>query len=164
MSGNFHEGEGISVSVCFFIGHRDAPSQVRELLESAVERHICLYGVTDFYVGRYGRFDSMAANAVKSAKTRHPGVTLTMLLAYHPYERPIQTPDGFDGTFYPPNMETVPRRYAIVRANRYMVMSSDYLIAYDAGYVGNTRELVTFAHKREEAGKMRVTNLAKIES
>ena len=90
------------MSVCFFIGHRDAPSQVRELLESAVERHICLYGVTDFYVGRYGRFDSMAANAVKSAKTRHPGVTLTMLLAYHPYERPIQTPDGFDGTFYPP--------------------------------------------------------------
>lgn len=164
MSANFHEGEKISVSVCFFIGHRDAPSQVRELLESAVERHICLYGVTDFYVGRYGRFDSMAANAVKSAKTRHPGVTLTMLLAYHPYERPIQMPEGFDGTFYPPNMETVPRRCAIVCANRYMVMSSDYLIAYDAGYVGNTRELVAFARKRERAGGMRVTNLAKMES
>ena len=151
------------MSVCFFIGHRDAPSQARELLESAVERHICLYGVTDFYVGRYGRFDSMAANAVKSAKTRHPGVTLTMLLAYHPYERPIQTPDGFDGTFYPPNMETVPRRYAIVRANRYMVTISDYLIAYDAGYVGNTRELVAFARRREKMGKMSVTNLANVE-
>ena len=148
------------MSVCFFIGHRDAPSQVRELLESAVERHICLYGVTDFYVGRYGRFDSMAANAVKSAKTRHPGVTLTMLLAYHPYERPIQTPDGFDGTFYPPNMESVPSRYAIVRANRYMVMFSDYLIAYDAGYVGNTRELVAFAHQVEKRGEIHIENLA----
>lgn len=152
------------MSVCFFIGHHDAPSQVRELLELAVERRICLYGVTDFYVGRYGRFDSMAANAVKSAKTRHPGVTLTMLLAYHPYERPIQTPDGFDGTFYPPNMETVPRHYAIVRANRYMVTISDYLIAYDAGYVGNTRELVAFARKREKTGKIVVMNLAKMES
>ena len=150
------------MSVCFFIGHRDAPSQVRELLESAVERHICLYGVTDFYVGHYGRFDSMAAEAVKCAKTRHSGVTLTLLLAYHPYDRPIQTPDGFDGTFYPPNMEIVPRRYAIVRANRYMVTISDYLIAYNAGHVGNTRELVAFARKREKIGKISVTNLAKI--
>ena len=148
--------------VCFFIGHRDAPPRVRELLESAVERHICVYGVTDFYVGRYGRFDSMAADAVKSAKSRHPGVTLTMLLAYHPYERPVQVPDGFDGTFYPPNMERVPRRYAIVRANRYMVMFSDYLIAYDAGYVGNTRELVSFAHEREERGQIHIENLAEL--
>ena len=91
------------------------------------------------------------------------GVTLTMLLAYHPYERPIQTPDGFDGTFYPPNMETVPRRYAIVRANRYMVTISDYLIAYDAGYVGNTHELVAFARKRKEKGKIHLTNLARME-
>ena len=64
---------------------------------------------------------------------------------------------GFDGTFYPPNMETVPRRYAIVRANRYMVTISDYL---DAGYVGNTRELVAFARRREKRGKIRIANLA----
>ncbi len=48
----------------------------------------------------------------------------------HPFDRPIPTPPGFDGTFYPPGMETVPKRAAIVRANRYMVDHSDYLIAY----------------------------------
>ena len=30
-------------------------------------------------------------------------------------------PEGFDGSFYPEGMEKVPRRVAIVRANRYMV-------------------------------------------
>ena len=44
-----------------------------------------------------------------------------MLIPYHPAERPVETPPGFDGTFYPPGIESVPRRYAIVRANRYMV-------------------------------------------
>ena len=37
---------------------------------------------------------------------------------------------GFDGTYYPPDMERVPRRVAIVRANRYMVNHVNYLIAY----------------------------------
>ena len=48
----------------------------------------------------------------------------------HPEERPIPTPDGFDRTFYPPGMESVPRKVAIVRANRYVVDHVDYLIAY----------------------------------
>ena len=51
----------------------------------------------------------MAAKTVKAAKKRHPEVTLTLLLHYHPYDRPIPTPDGFDSTFYPPGMETVPK-------------------------------------------------------
>ena len=36
---------------------------------------------------------------------------------------------GFDSTFYPPGMESVPRKVAIVRANRYVVDHVDYLIA-----------------------------------
>lgn len=70
---------------------------------------------------RYGRFDGMAAHSVKAAKKRHPEVTINLLLPHHPYDRPIPTPPGFDGSFYPPGMETVPKRVAIVWANRYMV-------------------------------------------
>lgn len=57
---------------CFFIGHRDAPETLRELLDAAVERHITEYGVTEFVVGHYGRFDYMAASAVQRAKERRP--------------------------------------------------------------------------------------------
>lgn len=85
-------------------------------LADEVEHHITAHGVTSFFVGHYGNFDNMAAAAVIEAKKRHPEVTLTLLLPYHPFDRPIPQPDGFDGTFYPPGMERVPKRFAIVRA------------------------------------------------
>lgn len=133
---------------CFFIGHRDAPNIIRDELEKAIETHIVLHGVTSFVVGHYGNYDRMAAQAVISAKQHYPNITLTMLLPYHPAENPISTPDGFDSTFYPPNMENVPKRLAIVRANRYMVDYSDYLIAYAWHPASNARELVEYTKRK----------------
>lgn len=142
---------------CFFIGHRETPDSLLPILDAEVERHITEYGVTDFVVRRYGRFDGMAARCVKAAKKRHPEVTLSLLLPYHPYDRPIPTPPGFDGTFYPPGMETVPKRAAIVRANRYMVEHSDYLIAY-AWHSGNAWDLVEYAQRWESQTHIRNAN------
>ncbi len=147
------------MATCFFIGHRDAPDSLLPQLSTEVERHITEYQVTDFVVGGYGRFDSLAAKAVKTAKKHHPEVTLTLLLPYHPYDRPVPTPDGYDGTFYPPEMETVPKRVAIVRANRYMVDHSEYLIAYARHPASNSQELVEYARKRENRGLLRIAML-----
>lgn len=134
---------------CFFIGHREASEEIFSALTEAVEHHIVDFGVTEFIVGNYGSFDRMAARAVISAKALHPGITLLLLLPYHPAERPIETPLGFDGTFYPPGMESVPRQYAIVRANRYMIDHVDYLIAYAWRPGSNARNLVDYALKRD---------------
>jgi len=89
---------------------------------------------------------------VAVAKNRHPEVRLTGLLAYY---RPEKEDGPWDSTFYPPGMERVPKRAAIVRANRFMVDCSDYIIAYAKG-PGNSRELVEYARGK---GK-RVENLA----
>lgn len=137
-----------SVKSCFFIGHREASSEILPALAEAVEKHITQYGVTEFIVGNYGGFDHMAAKAVIEAKERHPEITLSMLLPYHPAERPIAPPKGFDNTFYPPDMEKVPRKLAIVRANRYMVDHVDYLIAYAWHLASNARNLVEYAQKK----------------
>ena len=144
---------------CFFIGHRTADESVLPALAEAVERHIVQYGVTDFVVGRYGRFDGLAARAVKDAKKGRPSVTLTLLLPYHPFERPIPTPEGFDATFYPPGMEGVPRRAAIVRANRYMVDHSDCLIAWVWHTASSARDLLDYARRRERRGLLTITLL-----
>ena len=117
------------------------------------------YGVTEFIVGHYGGFDRLAASAVKEAKRFYPEVKLTLLLSYHPAERPIPTPDGFDGTFYPPGMESVPRKIAIVRANRYVVDHVDYLIAYAWHPASNARELVEYAARNK---RVIVTNIEHI--
>ena len=148
------------MSICFFIGHRDTSSSILPKLRETVERHIADYGVTEFVVGRYGSFDSLAAQVVKEAKQRHPEIRLTLLLPYYDPIKPLELPSGFDGSLYPDGLEHVPRRAAIVRANQYMVCHSDYLIAYDAGRIGNTRKLVEYARHREVKGMIHVENLA----
>ena len=147
---------------CFFIGHREASDSLLSILGAEVERHITEYGVTNFVVGRYGHFDGMAARCVKAAKKRHLDVTLTLLLPYHPYDRPVSIPPGFDGTFYPPGMEAVPKRAAIVRANRYMAEHCEYLIAYAWHPGSNAKDLVEYAQRHEKLGRMKITLLPRL--
>ena len=144
---------------CFFIGHREASQDIVPAIEEAIEKHILEYGVTEFIVGNYGGFDHLAASAVIHAKQRYPQITLALLLPYHPAERPVEKPDGFDNTYYPEGMEKVPRKLAIVRANRYVVDHVDYLIAYAWHPASNARELVEYAQRREERGHNKTTVL-----
>ena len=144
---------------CFFIGHRDAPEAIYPQLQAEVERHIAELGVTEFIVGHYGGFDRLAAKAVIAAKQRHPNISLLLLLPYHPAEQSIEIPVGFDNTYYPPGMEKVPRRLAIVRANRYVVDHVDCLIAYAWHPASNARELVKYAAGAGREDKVTVVNI-----
>ncbi len=122
--------DGKMMKTCFLIGHRDAPIALREKLEKAIAAAITEYGMTEFVVGQYGAFDQMAASCLAEAKKAHSEIRLVLLLPYHPSERAVVLPAGFDGSFYPPGMEAVPRRLAIVRANEYMAKHCDLLICY----------------------------------
>ena len=133
---------------CFLIGHRDAEEAIMPQLEQAIRTHIVDYGVTEFVVGQYGAFDRMAARIVVKEKPLFPEISLSILLPYHPYERNVHALEGYDRTFYPPGMEYVPRRFAIVRANQYMAAHCDYLIAYAWKPASNAKQLVEFARKR----------------
>lgn len=145
---------------CYFIGHREAGKDVFPLLVEAVEKHITEYGVTDFYVGHYGGFDRIAAQAVEEAKERHPEIRLTLVLPYHPAIRPISVPKGFDGSFYPWEDEKIPKRLAIIKTNQRMVETCDYLITYAYHFLGGTGQIVEYARKREKRGQIHVENLA----
>lgn len=147
---------------CFFIGHRNANDEIYSSLAEVVEKHITEHGVTEFIVGHYGRFDSMAARVVIEAKKKYPNIKLLLLLPYHPAERQIKKPEGFDDTYHPMGMENVLRRFAIVRANRYMIDNVDYLISYAWHPASNARELTEYAPRREQRGELKVTVLNRI--
>lgn len=146
-------------SRCFLMGHSDAPNELIALLSAEIERHITEYGVTEFLVGSHGRFDLLAAKALADAKKRHPQVTLTLLLSYHPGERPVPLPNGFDGSLYPPGMEKVPHRLAIARANRYAADTCGFLIVYAWQPGSNTLKLMEHAQGRARKGQLQVTIL-----
>ena len=145
---------------CFFIGHRDAPDTMLTHLTGTLERLIIEESVGYFYVGQYGSFDRLAGLAVKHLKQYYPFITLMLVLSYHPADRPTLTPPGFDGTYYPEGMENVPKRYAIVRANKQMVKCCDWLIAYVCHPASNARNLLEYAQRREKKGLLHIENLA----
>ena len=134
------------MKTCFLIGHRDAPVMIREKLARAIDEAIMRDGVTEFVVGQYGAFDRMAAGCLAEAKKRHPELRLVLLLPYHPAERPVVLPRGFDSSFYPPGMEQVPRRLAIVRANEYMARHCDVLICYALLENSNPGKIIRIAN------------------
>ena len=129
-------------SRCFLIGHRDTSSDILPSLTAEIERHIREQSITEFVVGQYGRFDRLAAHALYRCKTEYPGLTLTLLCAYHPAERAVILPRGFDGFWYPAGLE-----------------QSEYLIAGLRHPGSCTASLVRYALGRQRQGKLTVTLL-----
>ena len=148
---------------CFFIGHREADERLLSRLKDTVERLITEENVSYFYVGGYGGFDRIAAHAVIDAKKQYTDITLMLVLPYHPAERPMETPYGFDGTYYPEGLEKVPKQYAIVRANKILVNTSDWLVCYVRYGASNSRNLLEYAQRREKKGLIKIQNLAEQE-
>lgn len=98
----------------------------------------------------------MVIGVLKEVKKRHTNIKV-YLLAPYALNQNRKTPEGFNGTFYPEGLESVPKRYAIVQANRYMIQHSDYLISYCG--IGNSRKFVEYAQGREKKGLIKVTLL-----
>ena len=149
---------------CFFIGHRDADERLLPRLELVIDRLIREDGVRYFYVGGYGGFDRLAAAAVRRMKQKYPGITLMLVLPYHPAERPTEAPDGFDGTYHPDGLENTPKRYAIVRANKIMVDACDWLVCYVRHGASNSRKLLEYAQRREAKRLIQIANIREHES
>lgn len=142
---------------CFLIGHREASDELIPELTQVIEKHVKEYGVEEFLVGSYGGFDRIAARALVNVKKIHPQIRLTLLLAYHPQQRLVEKPAGFDGTCYPEGMESAPPRLAIIRANQYAVDHADYLIAYVWHPASNARKILEYAQKREQRKGIGIT-------
>lgn len=144
--------------VCFLFGHATTPYEAIAMIEAAAERHYQEHGIRSFIVGNRGSFDGYAATAIKALKKRHNDISLLLLLAYHPGERPVDLTDGFDGSYYPP-LENVPRQYAIVRANKHMVDTADSIICY-VKHIGNTKNLLEYAQRRQKKEGIIIENVA----
>ena len=144
---------------CFMFGHSDCPDSMLPKIEAAIEQYYSQYGVTDFYIGNRGRFDSLAATAVNNVKQRHTDICMYLLLAYHPSQRPVDLWGGFDGSYYPP-LEKTPRQFTIVKANQYVVNTTDFFICY-VKHAGNARNLLEYARRRKKTGT-HIENVADI--
>ena len=85
---------------CFFTGHRETGEKLLPYLTDTAKRLVTDCGVTRFYVGGYGNFDRLSGKAVIALKNSFPNIRLFLVIPYHPAERPVLTPQGYDGTYW----------------------------------------------------------------
>ena len=130
--------------------------EVLPFIKDAAEKLIVQEEVTQFYVSGYGSFDRLAGRAMSELKAVYPFLQLYRVIPYHPANRKIELPQGFDGTYYPEGLEYVPPMYAISRANQSMIDQCNFLIAYVCHPAGKASKFLEYARKREKKGLVRV--------
>ena len=136
----------ITKKTCCFFGHREVTHNIRPKLTAVIEKLITEDGVTEFYVGHQGQFDSMVYSVLKELKARYPQISYTVVLAYMPDEH-IRELYGED-TLFPDGMETVPKRFAISKRNDWMISHSDIAVCYVWKVTGGAAKFKEKAKKK----------------
>ena len=138
---------------CCFFGHREVIHNIRDKLKAIIERLITEDGVTEFYVGNQGQFDSMVYSVLKELKAKYPQFRYTVVLAYMPDEH-IKELYGED-TLFPDGLENVPKKFAISKRNDWMIQQSSYVVCYVHKITGGASK---FKEKAEKKGLILIIN------
>lgn len=137
-----------------FIGHAKlqynpkVEDKLLEVLEETIEDE----DVT-FYMGLNGNFDLLAKKCCMKYKKKHKNAKLVFVTPYldEIYLKNLEfSIKDFDEVIYP-DLENVPKRYAICARNKYMINCSDVLIAFASLVFGNAHKYIDYAwSKRKE--------------
>ena len=112
-----------------FCGHgtlsSDETLRLKEILPPIIENLISDSADT-FLFGGYGDFDSLCATTVRTFKKKYSHITSVLVI---PYIDKDYNPALYDCSEYPP-IENVPRPFAILKRNEYMIDCCDVVISY----------------------------------
>ena len=148
------------MSMCFLAGQHDAPEAIRERLCTELERLVQLHGVTEMIVGHRGNFDRMATAAVQAVLRKRPELYGRALVAYRNSPDNVPLPAFFEAHYYPIELNNVPLRCAIVRANQIALVQCDFFLTYCNREGGNAGKLLQQAKRMAKKGDIQVINLA----
>ncbi|MBR5505609.1 MAG: hypothetical protein IKV73_04820 [Clostridia bacterium] len=131
-----------------FCGHSRLPLREHEVIRERVcieTEKLIRQGATEFLLGGYGEFDNMCARVVKELKTKYPHIISVLVIPY--IERDFDR-ELYDCSEYPP-LEKVPRKFAIVKRNQYMVEKADVVVAY-VKHTGGCAKTYTYAKRKKK--------------
>lgn len=130
-----------------FCGHQTVMDKARIVdWINLVTENLILKGQKVFYLGGYGEFDMIVKLALNKQKLKYPHIEIVLILAYH--NSNIDKKD-YCYTLYPP-IETVPKRFAILKRNEWMVAQSDILVAYVTHGWGGAAKTLEFAKRKNK--------------
>ena len=132
---------------CTFFGHKDTPKEIEPTLRSTLIDLIENKNVTVFYVGNNGSFDTMVRHQLEDLSKTYP-ITYSVVLAYLPTEK--NKYDNLTNTIYPEGLETVPKRFAISRRNKWMIQQSDVVVTYVTHTFGGAAQFKELAERQSK--------------
>ena len=136
-----------------FCGHGkiNYGDKIKKELKSEIEKAI-KKGESIFLLGGYGKFDLLAAYAIKELKIKYPYIKSILVI---PYLNRIYDKNLYDESIYP-SLENFPKKFAIIKRNEWTVNKSDIIIAYVEHNWGGAAKTLEYAYKK----KIKIINLA----
>ena len=142
-----------------FCGHSDFlfSDDVKQQLKNILVSEIIKNPTCRFYLGGYGDFDSLCLRTLRELKKEFQDIELIFITPYidKNYSKLEFSKYHYDDVIFPP-LESVPRKFAILKRNEWMVEEADLVIAYVMHSWGGAAKTLEYAKRK----KKRIINLA----
>ena len=142
-----------------FCGHSNClfSDEEKEKLKQLLIKEIRKNPTCKFYLGGYGDFDSLCLRTLRELKTDFPDIELLFITPYldKNYSKLEFAKYHYDDVIFPP-LESVPRKFAILKRNEWMVEEADLVIAYVMYSWGGAVKTLEYAKRKKKT----IINLA----
>lgn len=130
-----------------FCGHRKIEHylKVKNLLYLYTE-NLIRDGADTFLIGSYGEFDLLAAETIHNLKTKYPHIKSINIIPY----TNKKTNNGLFDEYKYAIFENINPKYAIIKANEYMVDKSNIVIAYIKRNTGGAFKTYCYAMRKQK--------------
>ena len=142
-----------------FCGHSNClfNDDIKKQLKTILENEIIKNPTCKFYLGGYGDFDSLCLRTLRELKKEFQDIELIFITPYidKNYSRLEFAKYHYDDVIFP-SLESVPRKFAILKRNEWMVDSADLVIAYLKYSWGGAAKTLEYAKRKKKT----IINLA----
>ena len=136
-----------------FCGHSNClfSDEEKEKLKQLLIKEIRKNPTCKFYLGGYGDFDSLCLQTLRELKTDFRDIELLFITPYldKNYSKLEFAKYHYDDVIFPPH-ESVPRKFAILKRNEWMVDSADLVIAYVEYSWGGAAKTLEYAKRKKK--------------
>ncbi len=146
--------EGDTNMNCMFLGHRDAPDLIKEILYREILSLIEKEGVKEFYVGNNGNFDFLVQTVLKKISKERRDIEFSIVLSFLG-EKALS--NNQEATFFSIEIENALPRFAISKRNEWLIKKTDFAIVYQRRRFSNSARWIEKAEKRG----VKIINIAK---
>ncbi|MBQ7224809.1 MAG: hypothetical protein IJX06_04590 [Clostridia bacterium] len=143
-----------------FFGHSNClfNDDIKKQLKNILLDEIIKNPTCKFYLGGYGDFDVLCLKTLRELKHDFPTIEIIFITPYidKNYSKLELAKYYYDDVIFPP-LESVPRKFAILKRNEWMVEGASLVIAYVMYSWGGAAKALEYAKRK----KKRIINIAK---